>query len=386
MPRSREGSVYENKKRKCYIAQLDWTDDQGKRRQRKRQVASKTEGKTLIKKWLRELEEEGSAYLDAERLTFKEAAEEYKLVRLVEPVYRGGKKVAGQRGWEFARYRLVHIIEYFGSRRLRSITYADVEKYRNERLATPVERTGLPRSIADVNRSLALLSGLFTYCVQKEWLTRSPFSKGKPLIESSLENVRQRILSTDEQRAILQACKNNKRRHAYPIILTALDSGCRRGELLTLKWADVDLEKGTLHVRALNAKTNRERIIDLEPLTVEELRKLHKESGGNPDDLVFGIKNNIDMAWRSALKDAKVTGARFHDCRATSITFGLLRGRSVPFAMARSGHSDSAIFMRYVRMAEEIRQKQREMLREWDLAASLAELAENGNTVSELIN
>jgi hypothetical protein len=55
---------------------------------------------------------------------------------------------------------------------------------------------------------------------------------------------------------------------------------------------------------------------------------------------------------------------------------------SMPFAMARSGYADPRTFMRYVGIAEEIREKQREQLREWEFAASLAELASNGSGVS----
>src|SRR5262249_10267817 len=150
------------------------------------------------------------------------------------------------------------------------------------------------------------------------------------------------------------------------VVLVALDSGCRRGELLKLCWRDVDLERGTLLVSADNAKTNRKRTIDLEPITVEQLRKMAKESGGFAGQLVFGIEATFERAWHAAVKDAEVENAHFHDLRATAITTWLLRGMSMPFAMARSGHADPRTFMRYVRMAEEIREKQREHLREWD--------------------
>jgi integrase len=192
----------------------------------------------------------------------------------------------------------------------------------------------------------------------------------------SQESPRERILSMDEQRKLLQACQNADRRHIYPVILTALDSGCRRGELLKLRWCDVSLEKGELHVTATNAKTNRARTIDLEPITIAELRRLWDISPRESDGLVFGIKTNFTRAWRSALKAAEIiTPTRFHDLRATAITFWLVRGMGMEFAMRRSGHTDPRIFMRYVRTASEIREKQRAQLKEWELASSLAEMA-----------
>jgi integrase len=386
MGRPRQGSVYWNKQRRTWIAQIDWTDDAGKRRQRKRQVGNKSEGNTLVKKWMREIDEHDVAYIDAERMTFKQLAEKYEATRLIEPQYRDGVKVAGLRSWEMQRWRLKHLIDLFGHRRIRSITYADIERYRNERLATPAKITKKQRGIADVQRGLSLLGAVFTFAVENEWLKGHPFKKGKPLISMAMEAPRDRVFSTDEQRAILQACQTKQRKHIYPIVLVALDSGCRRGELLKLKWADVDLDRGALTVQSENAKTNRRRAIDLEPITVEELRRLAKASGGLAGNLVFGVKATFERAWHGALKDAKVVGAHFHDLRATAITTWLLRGMSMPFAMARSGHADPRTFMKYVRTAEGIREKQREQLREWDLAASLAELTEIEPKNSELIN
>ncbi|HEU0178687.1 MAG TPA: tyrosine-type recombinase/integrase [Blastocatellia bacterium] len=390
MPRPREGSVIWNKKRKAWVARLDWTDDDGREKCRKRQVENKSAGNILVKKWIRDLEEQGAAYLDAEAITFEQLADKYKEVRLVAPEYRDGRKVKGLRDWKGQRFRLGRLVERFGRRRIRSITFADIEKYRNDLISMPVihwKKDGTAaktreRSIGDVHRMLALLRAVFTYAVQSEWLIRNPFTKGQGLISMAQEVARERVLSTDEQRKLLEACKNTDRRHIYPIILTALDSGCRRGELLKMKWADVDLNRGALTVMAMNAKTNRPRVIDLEPITLTELRRLARESGGFPDQLVFGLKSNFNRSWRTAMKEAKITGARFHDLRATAITTWLLRGLPMPFAMARSGHADPRTFMRYVRMVEEIREKQREQLREWELAASLTELAANGDGFS----
>ena len=393
MGRPQKGSVWFHKQRKYWVASLEWTDELGHRKQRKRKVENKSAGDILIKKWQRELDQEGAAYLDAEKITFKQLADEYKEQRLIEPVYRNEKKVKGQRDWRGQRYRLEHLVAHFGKKRIRSITYADIEAFRNRLLSTkvqyPTKKDGTPgasreRSISDVHRVLSLLRTVLTYGYQKEWLTRNPFSKGKGLIEMSQEVPRDRVLSIDEQRALLGACQSKYRRHIYPIILTALDSGCRRGELLKLTWRDVDLEKGTLRVVAMNTKTNKLRVIDLEPVTIAELRKVHKASRKLLDDLVFGIRDNFKGAWHSAMKEAQIGGARFHDLRATAITFWLLRGMRMEFAMRRSGHSDPKIFMRYVRMSESIRETHREQLREWELAEGLAELA--GENRSELIN
>ena len=383
MPKQRQGSVTWNKRRKAWVARLDWQDADGRKHCRKRQVANKSTGNSLVKEWISDLEEQGEEYLAADALTFKELADKFETARLIEAEYRNGKKVKGQRDWKAQRARLAKLVGRFGPARVRSITYADIEEYRNELLDMPVafkKKDGTitktrPRSISAVHRMLQLLRAVFTYAVQKECLKRNPFGKGDGLISLAQEVARERVLSTDEQRKILQACQAEERRHIFPLVLTALDSGCRCGELLKLTWGDVDLDKGTLTVTAMNAKANRRRVIDLEAVTLAELRKLAERNGHQSDKSVFGIKK-FTVAWGTALKVAGVTGARFHDCRASAITGWLLRGMPMPMAMARSGHSTAAMFMRYVRMAEEVREKQREQLREWELGASLAELAE----------
>ncbi len=305
---------------------------------------------------LAELDSQGEAYLDASKITFLQLAAEYEAKRLVPAEYRNEKKVKGMRDWKDARRRLKICTVHFGKKRIRTITYADIENFRDDLLGRPVvfkNKAGVvtttrERSIGDVHRILARLSGAFTYVIQKEWVVRSPFSKGENLIVMAQEVARERCLSTAEQRRLLEACQNDYRQHLFPLNLTALDSGCRRGELLKLKWCEIDLVRGELRILAMNAKSNKRRTIDLEPLTVAALRRVWERSTQNVDGLVFGIKDNFNRGWESALKEAEITiPTRFHDLRATSITYGLLRGRTMEFAMKRSGHADPRTFMRY---------------------------------------
>lgn len=375
MPRPRTGSVKWNKKRKYWEARLDWTDDNGSEHCRKRQVDSKTEGNHAVKQWIKELEEQGSDYVGADRMTFEQIAAEYEKERLIPPVYKDGVKVMGLRDWKGQKRRLASLVRYFGSKRIRTITATDLDRFRKARLQTPTEIKKRERSVADVNRGLALLRSVLTFAVKSGWLARNPFSMATGIISTAQEVTRDRVLSTDEQRRLLQACQAPMRRHIYPLVLTALDTGARSGELLKLQWRDLDTDKGLLHITAENAKTNVARTIDLEAITLTELRALKEISGGIPDERVFGIKNNFRRAWQSAMKEAGIEGARFHDLRATAITTWLLRGLQPQFAMRRSGHTEPKTFQRYVRICDEIRQKQRAQMSEWDLGASLTALA-----------
>jgi integrase len=376
MPRERTGSIVRRKDRPGLWVRVKYTDDQGRVKVIQRKVDTRTEGKTLIKKLLREIEEHGSKIIEGDKLLFRELAAKYAEHKLQPPEYEGETKVAGLRSYKSQLRRLKTLVAYFGAKRVKSMTHADIEKYKITRLKSKSKRNPDQKlKVATVNRELQLLRPMFNFARRQGWIIRSPFERGDPLIVTSQEAVRERVLSTEEQRRLLQACQIPTRRHIFPIVLTALDSGCRSGELLKLRWRDIDFDRKTLRVTAMNAKTNKARVIDLEPITVAELRKLGEISGAFDDELVFGIKDNFRKSWESALKEAGIEGARFHDLRATAITFWLVRGMQTAFAMRRSGHSDQKTFMRYVRMCEEIQQKQREHLREWELAASLAELA-----------
>ncbi len=375
MPRPRTGSEPKKLSNGKWLARLDWTDRHGRPHCKKKQVANKTSAYAFVAQLIQELKQRGETYVNAERMTFAQLAAKYEAKRLVAPVWRDGVKVTGQKDWKGARSRLKVLVGYFGKQPIRDITAGAVEDFRNARLRVGTHRGTGERSITDVHRSLTLLRTVFNYAIGEKWLATNPVTEAKGVIQIALEKKRTRVLSTAEQRDLLSACQTHRRQHLYPLILVALDSGCRRQELFKLQWRDLDLDAGTLRVLAENAKDNEARTIDLEPVTLAELRKLLTQATPDENALVFGIRDNCTKAFNTALKEAGISDALFHDLRATAITFWLLRGMRTEFAMLRSGHSTPKIFMRYVRMSSEIRDKQRAGMHEWELAGSLADLA-----------
>lgn len=386
MPRPRTGSVKYNEKRQTWVARLDWKDEAGKERCRKAQVSNKTEGNRLVGNWIRELETGGSALLFSDKVTFKDLSARYEKEILIAPIYRDGQKVTGLRDWQGGRRRLRTLVKYFGTKPVKQITAGDLRRFRDELLLRPTKLGKRERSIADVNRHLSLLRVVLGFAVEEGWIIESPFNRTRGLIQTALEKERERILTTEEQRRLLTACQNLDRQHIFPIVLTALDSGCRRGELLKLVWQQIDLDKGTLSVTALNSKTNRPRTIDLESITVTELRRWYSEREKmnlvKPDNLVFGLKDNFHRSWTSAMKEAGIIEAHFHDLRATAITFWLFRGMKTEFAMLRSGHTVPKTFMRYVRASEELRQKAHQELSQWELASDFNALVKLPESVA----
>src|SRR5262249_26227184 len=145
----------------------------------------------------------GARAMDAAKMTFGDLARFYRGQYLVAAEYHEGRKVRGLRSYQDGRAYLKTLEAHFGTRRLRDLTYAQLEAYRAERLRTPVVSKALgpdgkpkktrPRSIASVNRELSLLRNVFNVAVREGWLTRNPFIAGRPLINAADEKKRQRV-------------------------------------------------------------------------------------------------------------------------------------------------------------------------------------------------
>lgn len=143
--------------------------------------------------------------------------------------------------------------EHFGAKRLRTITYTQIEEYRNRRLRETTKRKTL-RSIATVNRELSLLRRVLNVAKRDGWIIRNPFDVGESLIHTADERPRERILSYAEEDRLLAMC-TGRREHLRGVLICALDTGMRRGEIITLTSGDVSLEERTISLRALNTKT-----------------------------------------------------------------------------------------------------------------------------------
>ncbi len=198
-------------------------------------------------------------------MTFSELADRFIQECLKPAVYVQGRKVEGVRSVIPARVAVEALKAYFGKKNVRGITHGDIKTFKALRLKTPTKqdlalheralrtdpKTGLQvtRTIAAVNRELAKLKRIFNRAIQHSFLLKAPFQSGEPLVSSADEVHRQRIISREEEARLLAAVDAEPRReHLRGVLLIALDCALRRGEILTLKWADVDLDRPTITV------------------------------------------------------------------------------------------------------------------------------------------
>ncbi len=149
--------------------------------------------------------------------------------------------------------------------------------------------------------------------------------------------------------------------HLTPIVLLALNTGLRRGELLKLTWRDVDLVAARLTIRGESAKSGRTRYV---PLNAEALQVFKEWQNDATGDLVFPDPNtgeqmdSLKTAWGAIIKAAAKSTAtiadfRFHDLRHTFASKLIQRGVDLATVRELLGHSDFALTLRYAHLAPE---------------------------------
>ena len=200
---------------------------------------------------------------------------------------------------------------------------------------------------ASVNRYGAALAAVLTWSIKKRI---APPGWASPMsgIERRLESRgRVRFLLAAERQALLYECQRSTWSKLYLLVLLALTTGARRGELEALRWADIDLDAAlcTLHI----TKNNDRRILPLVAAAVEELKK-HVAASSS---LVFASRRRPDVpynhvpAWHKALRDAGVRDFVFHDLRHSCASYLAQSGATLLEIAEVLGHRNLSVTRRY---------------------------------------
>jgi integrase len=207
-------------------------------------------------------------------------------------------------------------------------------------------------SPATVNRYLAGLSKAFSNAVKEwHWVRDNPL---RNISKPEEPRGRVRYLSDEERAALLEACRKSAFKPLYLIVLFAVTTGMRRGELLGLRWQDVDLERrvALLH----NTKNGDRRSVSIVPEVAQLLRQ-HGKVRRLDSDLIFTPDSAevwlFDKAWYQALKEAKIKDFRFHDLRHTAASYLAMSGASVPELAAVLGHRTLQMVKRYAHLSDQ---------------------------------
>lgn len=294
-----------------------------------------------------------------DRMKFSELAQIHSDRFYQPPVIKDGRRVAGVRSFKTVRGHITMLRKFFGARIIRHITSESLIDYRLWRLKQGSQRGknkgSSPVSIATVNRELSTLRTILSFAVDKDWLVKGP--SFRRIIDGDAETARDRLLTIAEEERLLAACQGERlvsytrkrkghveaitAKHSLDnpqlkaIILLAIDGGLRRGEILKLRWQDIDLENYRIHILATHTKTERARYAPLSERARDELLRIRKFVKG---DRPFPF-NNFSGAFETAKRLAKVEGLRFHDLRRTAITRWIQGGNPLALAGKLAGHS-----------------------------------------------
>ena len=221
-----------------------------------------------------------------------------------------------------------------------------------DKLLRGMTNRGTKRSPATVVRYLSALSHAFTVAVNEwEWLEHSPTTKIKKPTEP---RGRVRFLDQSERERLLKACQESDNPLLYPVVVLAITTGMRQGEISNIKWKDVDFEREmiTLH----ETKNGERRVAPLVGLSRDLLHELSKVRRID-NFYVFPSKTsanpaNLRKSWMTAIKNAGIEDFHFHDLRHTAASYLAMNGATLAEIAEVLGHKTLAMVKRYAHMSD----------------------------------
>ena len=259
----------------------------------------------------------------------------------------------------------------------------DMTTFRLQRWRADQKKLG--KKNGAVNRPVSALKAMLNKAVEWNFLDSNPLQTIKPLSEDKSPVVR--YLSKDEECSLREAMNAREQRqveerdryrgwqksrkitalpskrkdkftdYLKPLVLTALNTGMRRGELFGLRVGDLDLHSGAVTVTEENSKSGNTRSI---PLANEGLTVLGDWCSQNqfiPGDLIFpspvtgGRLDNINKSWRKLIKDAGIDKFRFHDLRHTYASKLVMQGAPLYDVKQLLGHASVNTTQRYAHLS-----------------------------------
>ncbi|WP_147653685.1 tyrosine-type recombinase/integrase [Vulcaniibacterium gelatinicum] len=328
----------------------------GRWQARVRKIGGRAVSRTFARRadaeaWARsvELEVERGSYVD------RRAAERITLAELLAAYWRAVS--SRHKGAPVERYRLARIAEDLGALRLTALTPATVAEWRDARL-----RCVSPGTVA---RELGILGAVLSWA-RRERTLPIPENPVSAIRKPSPPRGRERRLEPGEEARLMAALEDRpapsggaKRNGRYrvgtrspwmrPLVQFALETAMRQGEMLALRWADVDLERRIVRLR--ETKNGDARTVPLSSRAVAILRGLPRTDS----EQVFPISGNaVKLAWRRATARAGLEDLHFHDLRHEATSRLAERLPNVVELAAVTGHRDLRMLARYYHPRAEV--------------------------------
>jgi integrase len=252
-----------------------------------------------------------------------------------------------KRSWGRDETSLVHLKAFFKDRLLSEISPDQVADYMAQRKKAVrlVKKNPVPISPSTCNRELALLKTLLAKAVEWHRIESNPAAKVKKFREP---RSRERVLTPEEMRRLVDAAAP----HLKPILITALNTGMRRSEILSLKWADLNFKDRFISIE--DSKSGDPRKVRMNDLVIETLKDLPRTSDYVfPNEDTGSFIKTVKTAFRTACRNAKIKGFRFHDLRHTAASSMVAAGADLVTVSRILGHSSILMTMRYAHPTSE---------------------------------
>ncbi|MEW6002539.1 MAG: tyrosine-type recombinase/integrase [Nitrospirota bacterium] len=201
---------------------------------------------------------------------------------------------------------------------------------------------------ATVNREIAMLSKAFNLAMKQwEWCNSNPCSR---ISKEPENNTIDRWLTSDEEQRLLEGSRGYINGQLTEIIIFALNTGMRQGEILNLKWQDIDFSRRIVSVK--KTKNKDPKVIPLNQSVLTMLLKKRKVV--TITGYVFATQQgsminrwNLKREFKNALRKAQVSSFRFHDLRHTFATRLVQSGAELYSVAKLLGHRDISTTQRY---------------------------------------
>jgi len=222
--------------------------------------------------------------------------------------------------------------------RLTQLSTSDFSLYRENRLKSVKAGT--------VNRELGIIQHALSIA-RDEWsipLKENPLDRLKKL---KVNNARDRRLKSGELEKIIESCKTTKNPYVLSIILFAIETAMRRGEILNIQKEDIDFNNRTLKIPV--TKNGYSRTIPLSNKAIEILKSTPSQV-----DKVFPISGNaLRLSWQRIIERAGIEDLHFHDLRHEAVSRFFEMNLSIAEVSLISGHRDARMLFRYTHLKPE---------------------------------
>ncbi len=242
----------------------------------------------------------------------------------------------------------------YGTKSLMEITPFLLSQARQQ-LLNGITSRKTPRTNSTVNRYYSSLSRAFTMAYQElQWINDNPFKR----VSKLKENVgRNRFLSKEELKTLLDNAKISRNPHLYGMILIGASMGFRFGESINLQWKHVDFENGFITLES--TKNGDRRVVPMPEQVISYLKNL--EAPKLPEDFVFPSKDPkkryppsmIRKSFHKVLTVSGISDFKYHDLRHTCASHIAMNGGTQGELMEILGHRSPAMTKRYAHFSKE---------------------------------